>query len=94
MNTPQFYLLQPEGIEKDSVYMLENTYFSRHELLSWVNDCLQAQFGKIEELCTGAAYCQFVDMLFPGRLEIKVKKVYKWGVVVSDTLIKLYISGG
>ena len=41
---------------------------SRHDMLAWVNDCLQANFGKIEELCTGAAYCQFMDMLFPGGL--------------------------
>ena len=27
---------------------------------------LQAELAKIEELCTGAAYCQFMDMLFPG----------------------------
>lgn len=26
---------------------------SRHDMLSWVNDCLSAQFNKIEELCTG-----------------------------------------
>lgn len=26
---------------------------SRHDMLLWVNDCLSAQFGKIEELCTG-----------------------------------------
>lgn len=26
---------------------------SRHDMLSWVNDCLGAQFNKIEELCTG-----------------------------------------
>ena len=26
---------------------------SRHDMLAWVNDCLQAQFNKIEELCTG-----------------------------------------
>lgn len=26
---------------------------SRHDMLSWVNDCLNAQFNKIEELCTG-----------------------------------------
>uniref|UniRef100_A0A0K8TN01 Putative microtubule-binding protein involved in cell cycle control n=1 Tax=Tabanus bromius TaxID=304241 RepID=A0A0K8TN01_TABBR len=44
---------------------------SRHEMLSWVNDCLQAQFTKIEELCTGAAYCQFMDMLFPGSVQMK-----------------------
>lgn len=26
---------------------------SRHDMLSWVNDCLRSQFNKIEELCTG-----------------------------------------
>ena len=29
---------------------------------------LQAELAKIEELCTGAAYCQFMDMLFPGAV--------------------------
>lgn len=41
---------------------------SRHDMLNWVNDCLQSSFTKVEELCTGAAYCQFMDMLFPGKL--------------------------
>ena len=27
---------------------------------------MQGELAKIEELCTGAAYCQFMDMLFPG----------------------------
>lgn len=40
---------------------------SRHEMLSWVNGSLDATFSKIEELSTGAAYCQFMDMLFPGK---------------------------
>uniref|UniRef100_A0A1A9V4T2 Microtubule-associated protein RP/EB family member 1 n=1 Tax=Glossina austeni TaxID=7395 RepID=A0A1A9V4T2_GLOAU len=44
---------------------------SRHDMLAWVNDCLQAQFAKIEELCTGAAYCQFMDMLFPTSVPMK-----------------------
>lgn len=44
---------------------------SRHDMLSWVNECLQSSFGKIEELCTGAAYCQFMDMLFPGSVQLK-----------------------
>jgi len=44
---------------------------SRHDILTWVNDSLQAQFGKIEELCTGAAQCQLMDMLFPGSLPLK-----------------------
>lgn len=40
-------------------------------MLSWVNDCLRSQFTKIEELCTGAAYCQYMDMLFPGSVPMK-----------------------
>ncbi|CAH0590196.1 unnamed protein product [Chrysodeixis includens] len=44
---------------------------SRHDMLAWVNDCLQSNFAKIEELCTGAAYCQFMDMLFPNSVPMK-----------------------
>ncbi|XP_023168684.1 microtubule-associated protein RP/EB family member 1 isoform X3 [Drosophila hydei] len=44
---------------------------SRHDMLAWVNDCLASQFSKIEELCTGAAYCQFMDMLFPNSVPVK-----------------------
>lgn len=44
---------------------------SRHDMLAWVNDCLHSNFAKIEELCTGAAYCQFMDMLFPGSVPLK-----------------------
>ena len=40
---------------------------SRHDLLAWVNDCLMTKYCKVEELCTGAAYCQFMDMLFPSE---------------------------
>lgn len=35
-------------------------------MLAWVNTNLQSQIGKIEELGSGAAYCQLIDMLFPG----------------------------
>ena len=39
----------------------------RHEMLAWVNGCLQSQMAKVEELGSGAAYCQLMDMLFPGE---------------------------
>ena len=39
-------------------------------MLAWVNDCLMSNLTKIEEMCTGAAYCQFMDMLFPGIISI------------------------
>ncbi|KAJ7333763.1 Microtubule-associated protein RP/EB member 3 [Desmophyllum pertusum] len=37
---------------------------SRHEMLQWINDSLELKYSKIEQLCSGAAYCQFMDMLF------------------------------
>jgi len=47
---------------------------SRHDMLSWINDCLQSSFTKIEELASGAVYCQFMDMLFPNCLQLKKVK--------------------
>ncbi|XP_035663898.1 microtubule-associated protein RP/EB family member 1-like [Branchiostoma floridae] len=47
---------------------------SRHEMVSWVNDSLQLKYAKIEDLCTGAAYCQFLDMLFENCVPIKKVK--------------------
>lgn len=44
---------------------------SRNDYLVWINDSLQMNFTKIEQLCSGAVYCQFMDMLFPGTIPIK-----------------------
>ncbi|XP_061908449.1 microtubule-associated protein RP/EB family member 1b [Entelurus aequoreus] len=44
---------------------------SRHDMLVWINDSLQMNLNKIEMLCSGAAYCQFMDLLFPGSLPLK-----------------------
>ena len=50
---------------------------SRHEMLAWVNDCLQTKYVKIEEMCSGSAYCQFIDMLFPSKFSIILITVEK-----------------
>ncbi|XP_069028411.1 microtubule-associated protein RP/EB family member 3-like isoform X2 [Embiotoca jacksoni] len=47
---------------------------SRHDMLAWCNDSLQITYTKIEQLCTGSAYCQFMDMLFPGCILLKKVK--------------------
>jgi len=59
-----------------NVYATSSTTenLSRHDMLAWVNDCLTTKYAKIEELCTGAAYCQFMDMLFPGTVHLKKVK--------------------
>jgi len=47
---------------------------SRHDMISWINTSLSLQHKKIEELCSGAVYCQFMDMLFPGCIRLKMVK--------------------
>ncbi|XP_059913399.1 microtubule-associated protein RP/EB family member 1b [Gadus macrocephalus] len=46
---------------------------SRHDMLAWINESLQINLSKIEMLCSGGAYCQFMDMLF--RNSVPLKKV-------------------
>eukprot|EP00040_Diaphanoeca_grandis_P007801 m.42351 g.42351 ORF g.42351 m.42351 type:complete len:261 (+) comp19082_c0_seq1:92-874(+) len=44
---------------------------SRTEMVEWVNTKLIMSYTKIENLCSGAAYCQFMDELFPGSVNVK-----------------------
>ncbi|TDH10077.1 hypothetical protein EPR50_G00071120 [Perca flavescens] len=41
-----------------------------YELLAWLNESLQTGFTKIGQVCTGAAYCQLMDWLFPQTLDL------------------------
>lgn len=67
---------------------------SRHDMLAWVNQSLDARLSKIEEMCTGAAYCQFMDMLFPGKSKLRNCEVssiafanaHKWCLISSGTV--------
>jgi len=44
---------------------------SRQELVQWVNDTLELNVKKVEHLCTGAVYCQFMHMMFGGKIRLK-----------------------
>jgi len=47
---------------------------SRHDMIQWINGSLGLGLKKIEELASGAVYCQFMDMLFPGSTRLKQVK--------------------
>lgn len=47
---------------------------SRRDALDWLNNTLQCNYSKVEQLCSGAAYCQFMDLLFPGSIQLKKVK--------------------
>ena len=43
-------------------------------LLTWVNDCLQTKYVRIEQMCSGEAYCQIMNKFFPNYVEMKKVK--------------------
>ena len=48
----------------DSIGMMNKAYaVPRGEILSWLNDLLNINLSKIEQLGTGAVYCQVFDIL-------------------------------
>ncbi|CAD7675331.1 unnamed protein product [Nyctereutes procyonoides] len=70
------YADDPEPKMAVNVYSTSVTgdNLSLHDMLVWINESLQLNLTKIEQLCSGAAYCQFMDMLFPGSIALKKVK--------------------
>ena len=40
---------------------------SRTELIQWVNDLLQINYTKVEQMGAGGAYCQIIDSIYGTR---------------------------
>lgn len=41
-------------------------FFFRTQLLEWVNYVTQENYGRIEDLSSGCAYCKLFNVIFPG----------------------------
>jgi len=55
--------------------MLKNCYFTpRQKLINWINEVLQINLTKIEQLGVGSIYCQLLDAAYPSKVPLhKVK---------------------
>jgi hypothetical protein len=40
---------------------------SRSDLLQWLNEVLEINYAKLDEASNGAAFCQVIDAIFPGK---------------------------
>eukprot|EP01080_Neovahlkampfia_damariscottae_P009279 gene9279-1366_t len=50
---------------------VDTSYFvSRTELLKWINENFDLGYEKIEQVCTGALFCQMMDALYPGKIPL------------------------
>ena len=50
---------------------IKSKSLGRLELLSWLNDFLEADYSKVEHLGDGIAYCQIVDSCYPGKVPLE-----------------------
>mmetsp|Transcript_19493 Transcript_19493/g.52496 ORF Transcript_19493/g.52496 Transcript_19493/m.52496 type:complete len:265 (+) Transcript_19493:80-874(+) len=58
-----------------TVGMMNEAYFTgRKEIVAWIQGKYQPSLQKVEDLHTGAVYCQIIDSIYPGTVQLsKVK---------------------
>jgi hypothetical protein len=55
--------------DNQSIGMMEGAFFvPKGDLLAWINSTLALDIKQIEQLGTGAAYCQIIDVMYPGKV--------------------------
>ncbi|CAJ1084356.1 uncharacterized protein LOC117821083 isoform X3 [Xyrichtys novacula] len=70
-----------------NVPFLQGVALNSHELLTWLNKTLQTDYTKVEQVCSGAAFCQLMDWCFPGSLDLS--KVRFQSDDISDSRLNL-----
>ncbi|OBZ81934.1 Microtubule-associated protein RP/EB family member 3 [Choanephora cucurbitarum] len=63
---------------------------SRTELLAWLNDLLQLNYTKVEQVGTGAAYCQIMDSVFNdvGMTKVKFDTKHEYEYVANYKVLQ------
>jgi len=61
---------------KESIGIMDPAFFvGKNILIKWVNDLLNVNLSKVEEMATGAYYCQCLDMIYRDPPLISLGKV-------------------
>eukprot|EP00004_Rigifila_ramosa_P024596 TRINITY_DN7182_c0_g1_i1.p1 TRINITY_DN7182_c0_g1~~TRINITY_DN7182_c0_g1_i1.p1 ORF type:complete len:319 (-),score=76.05 TRINITY_DN7182_c0_g1_i1:30-956(-) len=54
-----------------NIGMMDSAYFvAKGELLQWLNDFFRLNITKVEQVCTGAVFCQIIDAVHPGAVQL------------------------
>jgi RP/EB family microtubule-associated protein len=60
----------------ESIGIMDPAFFvGKNILLKWVNDTLDTSVQKVEEMATGAYYCQLLDMMYQDQHVVALSKV-------------------
>lgn len=55
---------------------MQGKKLGRLELLAWVNQVCETDYPRIEQCQDGIAYCQIVDAIHPGTVQISKLNCY------------------
>lgn len=68
--------------------MMDGAFFvPKSELMAWVNNLLYINITKVEQMASGAAYCQIMDVMYPGCIQLS--KV-NWGAKFEHEFVNNY----
>ena len=68
--------------------MMDGAFFvPKSELLSWINNLLYLNVTKVEQMASGAIYCQIMDVMYPGC--IAMSKI-NWGAKYEHEFVNNY----
>ena len=57
------------SMANENIGIMEGAFFvSKSELLSWINNLLSLNISKVEQMASGAAYCQLIDIMYAGSM--------------------------
>eukprot|EP00033_Pygsuia_biforma_P001387 GCRY01001569.1.p1 GENE.GCRY01001569.1~~GCRY01001569.1.p1 ORF type:complete len:236 (+),score=27.98 GCRY01001569.1:167-874(+) len=55
-----------------SIGIMDGAFFvGRRELLAWLNSLLGLNYSKVEQCASGAAHCQILDTIYPGKIPLQ-----------------------
>ena len=59
-------------VSDSAIGIMDGAFFvPKGELLLWANNLLDLSLSRVEQCASGAVYCQIIDALFPGRVQMK-----------------------
>ena len=68
--------------------MMDGAFFvPKSELLAWVNNLLSLSVTKVEQMASAAAYCQIIDVIYPGSMPMS--KI-SWGAKYEHEFVNNY----
>ncbi|XP_063064322.1 uncharacterized protein LOC134456735 [Engraulis encrasicolus] len=53
------------------VELAPSEQLTENELLHWINQLLTSGFTKVDQICSGAPFCQLINLLFPGSVNLE-----------------------